>query len=602
MSNPNARITVTEIFGPTTNGEGALTGQLTVFVRTGGCDYQHCSWCLGPNTLIKLSNGKQKKMIDILPGDELLSWDEKTGKITKTTVSHKATIKDKENWTLTVTTSPNGKGGKRKVVCSKDHRWYTKRGWVHTEDLTTKDVILVSHDFILGSSLSNKDNFRLAASNRMKASNPMKNPEVAKKVSQKMKTIWTQEKRDKQREIHMNISQHRENMLGDKNPMRNPETVAKQVASRSWNPSSYEKRVMRIIDDLQLPFQHSNMRYKYKLANGRYKYPDFVAIGANKVIEVYDPTYKEPHEEKTRGERGYKDVVEKLYDEIGVQCLAIEVMPGISDENIGKRISEFAMNGYYVESVKPMSNKANANFGGKPDLYDIECHPYPTFFANHMLTHNCDSLHAVLPEFAKNWKKYTTGELIELVIKQSNNVPMNITLSGGNPALQPFSNFIDSVHKLGYTVSCETQGTHHPDWLGKLDWLVLSPKPPSSLMTTDYELLTKCIEVGQKREFSAFPNAVSLKVVVMDEFDYEYAVNIALRYPNIPFFFSVGNDNPPIVSDGHQYGGTEFIVNSIINRTEWLIQKLANDRRMSGRNAKIIPQVHTLLWKNKQGV
>ena len=37
-------IRISEIFGPTVQGEGALIGRPTVFVRTGGCDYR-CSWC-----------------------------------------------------------------------------------------------------------------------------------------------------------------------------------------------------------------------------------------------------------------------------------------------------------------------------------------------------------------------------------------------------------------------------------------------------------------------------------------------------------------------------------------------------------------------------
>lgn len=35
---------IAEIFGPTIQGEGALIGEPTVFVRTGGCDYR-CAWC-----------------------------------------------------------------------------------------------------------------------------------------------------------------------------------------------------------------------------------------------------------------------------------------------------------------------------------------------------------------------------------------------------------------------------------------------------------------------------------------------------------------------------------------------------------------------------
>ena len=37
-------IRISEIFGPTIQGEGPLIGRPTVFVRTGGCDYR-CSWC-----------------------------------------------------------------------------------------------------------------------------------------------------------------------------------------------------------------------------------------------------------------------------------------------------------------------------------------------------------------------------------------------------------------------------------------------------------------------------------------------------------------------------------------------------------------------------
>ncbi len=38
------RIRISEIFGPTIQGEGPLVGHPTVFVRTGGCDYR-CTWC-----------------------------------------------------------------------------------------------------------------------------------------------------------------------------------------------------------------------------------------------------------------------------------------------------------------------------------------------------------------------------------------------------------------------------------------------------------------------------------------------------------------------------------------------------------------------------
>lgn len=45
-----AAIRISEIFGPTIQGEGALIGRPTVFVRTGGCDYR-CSWCDTPHAV-----------------------------------------------------------------------------------------------------------------------------------------------------------------------------------------------------------------------------------------------------------------------------------------------------------------------------------------------------------------------------------------------------------------------------------------------------------------------------------------------------------------------------------------------------------------------
>jgi 7-carboxy-7-deazaguanine synthase len=39
-----ARLPVSEIFGPTLQGEGAYAGRRAVFIRFGGCD-SHCEWC-----------------------------------------------------------------------------------------------------------------------------------------------------------------------------------------------------------------------------------------------------------------------------------------------------------------------------------------------------------------------------------------------------------------------------------------------------------------------------------------------------------------------------------------------------------------------------
>ena len=61
---------VTEIFGPTLQGEGALVGRPTFFVRFGGCDLR-CSWCdsmhsVEPSEIAKAPRLTTQEIIDQL--------------------------------------------------------------------------------------------------------------------------------------------------------------------------------------------------------------------------------------------------------------------------------------------------------------------------------------------------------------------------------------------------------------------------------------------------------------------------------------------------------------------------------------------------------
>lgn len=68
------KIPVLEIFGPTIQGEGAVIGKKTVFIRTAGCDYQ-CSWCDSAYTW----DGSGKNDIQMLTCAEILAELEKIG-------------------------------------------------------------------------------------------------------------------------------------------------------------------------------------------------------------------------------------------------------------------------------------------------------------------------------------------------------------------------------------------------------------------------------------------------------------------------------------------------------------------------------------------
>ncbi len=132
----------------------------------------------------------------------------------------------------------------------------------------------------------------------------------------------------------------------------------------------------------------------------------------------------------------------------------------------------------------------------------------------------------------------------------------------------------------------ETQGSFWQDWMPEIDDITLSPKPPSSGMQTDFGKLDFFIEN------LAEANA-TLKVVIFDEEDFKYAEELHLRYPAVPFFLQVGNDDTATIDDAK-------LVNDLLNRYEWLIDLSVRSSIMN--DAKVLPQLHTLVWGNKRGV
>ena len=203
----------------------------------------------------------------------------------------------------------------------------------------------------------------------------------------------------------------------------------------------------------------------------------------------------------------------------------------------------------------------------------------------------CDTLYAVLPEHKADWTPQSPAQIIAQVEKLSGGFPILITVSGGNPALQPLEPLLDLGHARGHTFALETQASRPQSWFSKLDHLVLSPKPPSSGMEFSPEKLRESIE-STKNEAEVTGNTqLSLKVVVFDEDDYVFARQIHALHPEIPFYLSVGNPSPQ--------NGTEADSGDLVARFEWLLARAARDGWFG---VTISPQLHVLLWGNKRGV
>ncbi|MEH6907780.1 7-carboxy-7-deazaguanine synthase QueE [Neobacillus drentensis] len=166
-----------------------------------------------------------------------------------------------------------------------------------------------------------------------------------------------------------------------------------------------------------------------------------------------------------------------------------------------------------------------------------------------------------------------------------------VTISGGNPALlKNLDVFIDLLRENDIKVGIETQGSRWQDWFLNIDELTISPKPPSSRMVTNFEILDS---IFQNLNDNEFKHRVSLKVVIFDEADIDYAKMVHNRYADIPFYLQVGND------DITNFNNNELI-QKLLLKYEWLVNCVVADQQLN--DVKVLPQLHALLWGNKRGV
>lgn len=163
----------------------------------------------------------------------------------------------------------------------------------------------------------------------------------------------------------------------------------------------------------------------------------------------------------------------------------------------------------------------------------------------------------------------------------------HVTISGGNPALlKHLGAFISLLKQKGIRTAVETQGSKWQDWLLDIDEVTISPKPPSSTMTMNFAMLDSIIDKLDGKN-------ISLKVVVFDDQDFVYAKEVHERYPHVSFFLQVGNDDTKTTDD-------VSLIQRLLMKYEWLIDKAVQCKEMN--DAKVLPQLHALVWGNKRGV
>ena len=161
-----------------------------------------------------------------------------------------------------------------------------------------------------------------------------------------------------------------------------------------------------------------------------------------------------------------------------------------------------------------------------------------------------------------------------------------VTLSGGNPCLLGASmgELVTKLKARGVTLSIETQGSRWQTWLKDIDQVTLSPKPPSSKMTVNFETLDFIVSQLERDQ-------LTFKIPVFDDDDLAFAKMIQNRYQPDVLYLSAGNPEP------HAAGN---IVEAQLNRLRMLWETVAADPEW--QSVRVLPQLHTLLYDNKRGV
>lgn len=246
----------------------------------------------------------------------------------------------------------------------------------------------------------------------------------------------------------------------------------------------------------------------------------------------------------------------------------------------------------------------------------------------------CDTAYAVNPEAVRGLPRMTQDEIIDRLlshVKVSGSGPTWLSISGGNPAMYELGDVVfawqrtspDGGSRFPNKVTVETQGSKWKGWLGTVDALTISPKPPSSTMINGEDFAHFMRMAGDSGV------SKSLKVVVFDDKDYEFAANVHAAYPYVPFYLSCGTAMgglsgkwvPPVIppgADGNEWTDKFSTIRgaqdlnwspqsyteekwSLMERWLWLVEKAVADPRMA--DVAIFPQMHALLWGiNTKGV
>jgi len=198
----------------------------------------------------------------------------------------------------------------------------------------------------------------------------------------------------------------------------------------------------------------------------------------------------------------------------------------------------------------------------------------------------CDSAFTWDGSAKEDIKLMTAEEIYDALLEIGGHRFNHVTISGGNPALiKGIQELVDLFEDKHIYTALETQGSRFQSWMTQIDDLTISPKPPSSGMKTNLEILDSVI--NQCTFHSLNLNVVIImKCFAPDMSQGRHTIRIC------PFYLQVGN---PYLDDN-----VDQHTDKLLERYEQLVDRVMQSSDMN--HVYVLPQLHTLLWSNKKGV
>ena len=564
-------ILISEIFGPTIQGEGALIGRPTVFVRTGGCDFR-CDWCIAPETPILMADLSSKPACKVRVGDQVLGMARRFGvpEVVGAYGQSEVLGITRRKAPLCAVEMEDG----RELIVATDHAFVAHQTgrFVSASALSPGDTAL--RGFAKWEQWKETPAYRAGylagaadgdGSFHFKKQGRVFNFVIATKDDEILQRFATYACSFG---FALNKGQH---FSGGKTvPAHHIGCLRLTVTQRV-----HEFRKFLQGYPPSLAFWRGYFAGMYDT--------DGSTDGKTLRICQIKPNFKERIEECLHNldldwiaeEKGYRIRGGRRT----ARRLLLETRPALDR----KVRPYFASLSGGDDQLRPRRVKLME----EGEVISIKT-SLGTYIANGLLSRNCDTLYAVLPEHKSDWTKMDAPAILDEVERLSGGAPILITLSGGNPALQPLRELLELGHARGHTFALETQASKAPDWLGELDHLVLSPKPPSSKMEFSAENLARCLEIARGGKKNT---QISIKIVVFDEADFEFARRVYELHRDVPFYLSIGNDSVMT--------GAEADNAALTRKLEWLLERCARENWF---DVTLTPQLHVLLWGNKRGV